>query len=110
MVVNEMSSWDRGELAKLLCVKELGTKSPSSGLPSGIDIHKPIQESTEADVASALDGNGVPRPQVLQNTGIFLSLSGSRSATPELRRFMSSRKPYRAGTIQLFLVLRHVGP
>jgi hypothetical protein len=109
IVVQEMSSWDRGELAKVLCVRELGAKSPALSRPSAIDIHKPLSESTEVEVASALEGKGVPRPLGERNA-IFLSLSGSRSPTPELRRFMDLRKPYQPGTIQLFLVLRHVGP
>jgi hypothetical protein len=103
VVIQPWSSADKSELASLLKTNP----APVPPRPSGVDIRKPLPEVTESDI---LEGKGVPRPGSADHRAIFLSLSGTRSDYPELKRFVAGRKPLQAGKIQVFIVLRHVGP
>jgi hypothetical protein len=107
LLVQPWSSWDKTELARLLKANPAPVPPRPAPNPSRVDIHKPLPEATEADV---LEGKGVPRPGAADHRGIFLSLSGTRSDSAELKRFVAARKPLQTGTIQVFMVLRHVGP
>jgi hypothetical protein len=107
VVVQPWSWWDKSELASLLRANPAPLSPRPVRRPGDIDIRKPLPESTESEI---LEGKGPPRPTAGENRAIFLSLSGIRSDSDELKRFVASRKPLQAGTIQVYLVLRHVGP
>jgi len=108
----KMARYDRQELRDLLGVDPISVR-PQPAVPStSIDIRRPLAESTEARVAAALDGKGVPRPTTAsgKNKAMVLALSASRGVrSPELKRFLEARKPAQPGTVQVFLVLRNVG-
>jgi hypothetical protein len=107
LVIQPWSSWDKSELASVLKANPAPVPLRPPMGPPVIDIHKPLSESTQSAV---LEGKGPPRPAAERNSAIFLSLSGTRSDSGELRRFVASRQPLQTGTIQVFIVLRHVGP
>jgi hypothetical protein len=106
VVVQPWSSLDRQELATLIRANPAPVPLRPGPRAPDIDIHKPLPEVTEADV---LQGKGVPRPAAGDHDAILLSLSGSRTDSPEVKRFLAARKPLQTGTIQVFIVLRHVG-
>jgi hypothetical protein len=107
VVVQPWSSWDRSELASLLKANPSPVPPRPAPRAPDVDIHKPLPEVTENEI---LQGKGVPRPTSGDQRAIFLSLSGTRSDSQELKRFVAQRKPLQTGTIQVFMVLRHVGP
>ncbi len=107
VVVQPWSSADKSELASLLKANPAPVPLRLVPRPSDVDIRKPLPEVTESDI---LEGKGVPRPGSPSDHAIFLSLSGKRSDSEELKRFVAARKPLQTGTIQVFIVLRHVGP
>jgi hypothetical protein len=106
VVVQPWSSWDRSELASLLKANPSAVAVPPLKRRADVDIHKPLPEETESQI---LEGKGTPRPTGVENRAIFLSLSGTRSDSTELKRFVATRKPLQPGMIQVFIVLRHIG-
>jgi len=109
VVVQKMSKVDRQELTSLLGVDPIGVRPElPRGLPK-IDIRKPLTESTRAAVDAALDGKGVPRPTGEGDSAVVVTMP-NRNRTPELKRFLDGRKPAVPETVQVFLVLRNVGP
>ena len=72
--------------------------------PQAADREHPL-----AAVDAALDGKGVPRPTGEGNSAVVVTMP-NRNRTPELKRFLDGRKPAVPETVQVFLVLRNVGP
>jgi hypothetical protein len=118
LVINTMADADREELCKLLGVKGKKLPDPPTG-PLGVDIRKPISEKTGDDITKSLTGQGgLPRPESGKITGkpperLALVMPYNpvrpRPDSPEVKRFLASRKPPRAGTMQVLLVLRELG-
>jgi hypothetical protein len=118
VVINTMADADREELCKLLGIK--GKKLPDlpSG-PLGVDIRKPLSDKTGDDIAKNLAGQGgVPRPEPgktaakpSERLALVLPYNPVRPRpdSPEVKRFLASRKPPRPGTVQVLLVLREMG-
>jgi hypothetical protein len=110
LVVREFGRVDRRELKDLLGLDPLGTR-PSPPPPAGVDIRRPIEESTGAAVAGMLEGRGVPRPREGArgpSVGIVLPLH-PRMKSAEVKKFLETRPPMRPGTLQVLIVLRNVG-
>lgn len=117
VVITVMTNADREELCKLLGVK--GKKLPDLPTgPLGVDIRKPLSEKTGDDIAKTLTGQGgVPRPEpgkpMAKPERLALALPYNpvrpRPDSPEIKRFLASRKPPRPGTVAVLLVLRELG-
>jgi hypothetical protein len=105
LVHGPMSRWDRQELTRLLGVDPTKTRPHEEG----IDIHTPLTEQTQAQVQKALEGK-TPRPGAQKNEPALLLALGSfqPKASPEVKRFLETRRPARADTVQVFLVIRNV--
>jgi len=110
LVVKPFSRWDRKELWDLLGVDPVLTRPAAPAAKVDVDIHRPLSDDTSEQVKAALEGRGVPRPGAsLAVTAYLTPLSGPRSRSAELKRFLDGRKPEQPGTVQLFIVLRNVG-
>jgi hypothetical protein len=111
LVVKEMSRWDLQQLTDLLGVDPVRVRPQPVSRTPRIDIRKPLPEQTEAEVAAALEGKGVPRPGAARSapTALVMALSVGRLRSPEVKRFLDSRKPAVPGTLQVFLVVRNLG-
>jgi len=110
LVLKPLSRRDRQELRELLGIDPVRVR-PSLPVPVKIDIHRPLPEQTDELVMATLAGRGIPRPGTTQAiTGFVTPLSGPRSRSAELKRFLDGRQIPRPGTLQVFLVLRNVGP
>jgi hypothetical protein len=118
VVINTMAEADREELCKLLGVKGKKLPDPPTS-PLGVDIRKPISEKTGEDITKSLTGQGgVPRPEPGKITAkpperLALVMPYNpvrpRPDSPEVKRFLANRKPPRAGTVHVLLVLREMG-
>jgi hypothetical protein len=115
-VVTQMGEDDRKELSKLLGVDPRQMQTPHSGAPLGLDPKKPLAEVTAEQVAQALAGQGgtpraessKPSAKAPEHLALVLPYNpvGPRPGSPEVKHFLDSRKPPRAGTVQVLLVLR----
>jgi hypothetical protein len=110
VVVKELSSWDRKELADLLGVDPTTNRPAPPKTQPGLDIRRSLGEQTGTDVADVLAGKRAPRPGTSQpdQAILVLPLSSPRSRSKEVRQFLDQRKPARTGTLQVFLVLRNL--
>ena len=118
VVINAMTDADREELCKLLGQKGRKLPDPPSG-PLGSDVRKPVADKTADDIAKNLTGQGgVPRPEAGKPAAkpperLALAVPYNpvrpRPDSPEIKRFLSSRKAARPGTLQVLLVLREMG-
>lgn len=115
-VVTPMGEDDRKELSKLLGVEPRQMQTPHAGAPLGLDPKKPLSEVTAEQVAQALAGQGgtsrseasKPAAKAPEHLALVLPYNpvGPRPGSPEVKRFLDSRKPPRTGTVQVLLVLR----
>jgi hypothetical protein len=115
-VVTHMGEDDRKELSKLLGVEPRQMQTPHPGAPLGLDPKKPLSEVTAEQVAQALSGQGSssrpeagkPAAKAPEHLALVLPYNpvGPRPGSPEVKRFLDSRKPPRSGTVQVLLVLR----
>ncbi len=114
IVLVRMGNRDRKELSDLL-----GTDPTATG-PLGTDLHKPVSDLTESQIAAALAGQGgvPPRPdgtkpaaKAPEHTALVVPYSPLHPAanSTDVKRFFDNRKPGHAGTVQLFLVIRETG-
>jgi hypothetical protein len=118
VVLNPLTDADRQELCRLLGVKGSRLPDPPAG-PLGVDLHKPVSDKTSDQIANALTGkSGMPRPEAGKTTAkpperLALVLPYNpvrpRPDSAEIKRFLTSRKPLRPGTVQVLLVLRDLG-
>ena len=111
LVVKELSAWDRRELADLLGVDPVKYR-PDVTPPPAVDITRPLDEQTAAQVAASLQGKGPPRPgSSATNLAAYAAmLTGPRARSLDLKLFLATRLPARPGSLQVFLVLRNVAP
>jgi hypothetical protein len=114
LVITRLTPRDHKELADLMGLDPTRTSPKPTG-PLGIDLHKPLSEQTAAQVAQALAGQGGGRPQpgkpkakAPEHVALVMAYNPvrPRPGSPEVKRFLESRKPTRPGTIQVLLVLR----
>jgi hypothetical protein len=115
LLVDPMSEAHHKQLSQLLGVdpRSIPMKPKT---PLGLDPKKPLSETTGAQVVQNLTGQGgTPRPdpnKPAAKPGEHLALALAYNpvrpfaSSPEVKRFLESRKPGRSGTIQVLLVLR----
>jgi hypothetical protein len=110
LVVRELSEWDQKELSNLLGVDPVRVRPTAAKKQAGLDIRRPLDEQTGANLAALLDGIQGARPGVKQpeRAGLVVPLTGPRSRSLEVRRFLDQRTPAQPGTVQVFLVLRNL--
>jgi hypothetical protein len=114
-VLKPQARSDRDELANLLGVDWLKLVPPRTLGKLGVNLHQPLSEGTADQVALALSGQ-TPRPAAAtpdagkateRSALLFLHRNDVRPpVSRDVKQFMDSRKEARAGTVQLFLVLR----
>ncbi|MFL5242815.1 MAG: anti-sigma factor family protein [Gemmataceae bacterium] len=114
LIVDPMVETHHKQLAQLLGVDLRGKPKP----PVSVDPKKPLSESTGNQVAQNLAGQGgAPRPdpnKPAAKPGEHLALALAynpvrpHASSPEVKRFIDSRKTPRPGTIQVLLVLRGI--
>jgi anti-sigma factor RsiW len=116
VIIHHLTPSNQKELCTLLGVdpKTIPAKSKT---PLGVDIRKPLSESTAEQVADSLAGKGTPRPKPGEpvevkkplRQALVLSYNPLRvrpSSSKEIKSFLDSRQDRRAGTLQILLVLR----
>jgi hypothetical protein len=109
LVVKELSVVDQKELIGLLGVDPI-RKRPAPTKSTGLDVRKSISDSTAKQVEEILEGKRAPRPGTTQpELSVLVLPLGTSRRSAEVKRFLDQRKPARAGTLQVFLVLRNVG-
>lgn len=114
LVLTRMSAAHRKELATFLGVDPITTASNAT--ESLADPHNPLSEATERQVGKSLAGQGgTPRPgsekaatQPLEQIALVLAYNPARPSpnSDEIKHFLESRKPIRAGALRVLLVLR----
>jgi hypothetical protein len=114
VVVNAMNRDDRQKVARLLGIDLAQLDAPVPRGPAGVDIRKPLSESTKQHVIRALRGQGTPRTEPAkpvmktfdrQALVVAYTPDRPRSASAEVRRFLDSRREPHAGAVQILLVL-----
>jgi hypothetical protein len=109
--IQSLTEADHKEVANLLGID--ATKlGPTPKGPAGVDLRKPLSETTAQEVTNTLTGKGTPRPEAgkapLTRQAIVLSYNPVRppKTSKEIQQFLGSRAPRREGTVQVLLVLR----
>jgi hypothetical protein len=99
IVVNRMSDGDHKELTQLLGV------DPRPSKPAPADPKKPLSETTADQVAKTISN---PASKGAERLAIALAYNPERPRpnSAEVKRFLEGRKPARAATVQVLLVLR----
>jgi hypothetical protein len=115
LVLLRMTPQDHKELSTLLGVDPT-TSEPSSKASLGADPRKPLTDVTAQQVGKALAGQGgPPRPQPgkpaakpSEHCALVLAYNPVRLSpgSDEIKHFLETRKPAKAGTIRVLLVLR----
>jgi hypothetical protein len=116
LVLTRLSKEHHKQLSDLLGVDPISVPPRPAG-PLGMDPHKPLTELTAGQVADALSGtpakgatsgSGAARPPSRQALALAYNPVPvrPRAGSPEVRRFLDARKPARAGTLQILLILR----
>jgi hypothetical protein len=109
LVLTRITPQHHKELSTLLGVDP--TESAPKG-PLEADPHKPLSDLTAEQVGKALAGQGgTPRSEAGKPPQIYslvLPFNPVRPypGSPEIKRFLESRKPTKPGTIRVLLVLR----
>lgn len=115
LVLTRLTGRHRKELGTLLGV-DPALVAPTATGPLGADPRKPLSDATARQIGQALAGQGgTPRPKSdkpaakpLEHTALVLVYNPARSSSgsDEIKHFLESRKPPRAGTLRILLVLR----
>jgi hypothetical protein len=116
VIIHQLTPSNQKELCTLLGVDPKTLPAKPKG-PLGVDIRKPLSESTAEQLADSLAGKGTPRPKPgesvevkkPQRQALVLSYNPLRvrpSSSKEIKSFLDSRQDRRAGTLQILLVLR----
>jgi hypothetical protein len=111
LVLSRLTARHRKELIALLGVDPAATV-PSDRGPLGADPRKSLSDETARQVGQALAGSeGAPRPasgKPPEHIVLVLPYSPARpaSGSDEIKHFLEGRKPARAGTLRVLLVLR----
>ncbi|HEY7314636.1 MAG TPA: hypothetical protein VH643_35130 [Gemmataceae bacterium] len=114
LVLLRMMPQDHKELSTLMGVDPTATEPSTKGL-FGADPRKPLSDSTAVQVGQALAGQGTPRPQPgkpaakpPEHQALVLAYNPVRPSpnSDDIKHFLQTRKPAKAGTIRVLLVLR----
>lgn len=115
LVLTRMTARHRKELTALLGI-DPAVAVPSAPGPLGADPRKPLSDGTARQIGQALAGQGgTPRPQPgkpaakpPEHIALVLPYNPARSSSgsDEIKQFLERRKPARAGTLRVLLVLR----
>lgn len=115
LVLTRMTARHRKELSALLGV-DPAAATPSPKGPLGADPRTPLSDATARQLEKALAGQGgTPRPasgksaaKPPEHMALVLPYNSARSASgsEEIKHYLDSRKPARAGTLRVLLVLR----
>jgi hypothetical protein len=115
LVLTRMTPQNHKELSTLLGIDPTESEPATKG-PLGVDPRKPLTDVTAQQVGQALAGQGAtPRPQPgkpaakpPERNALVLAYNPVRPSpgSDEIKRFLDSRKPVKAGTIRVLLVLR----
>jgi hypothetical protein len=109
MVVKQLAGIDRRELHDLLGVDPIAIR-PMRLENKGIDIRQPISDVTASQLAAALEGKGTPRPGTAPEVTAFVTMLGnSKSRSADLKRYLETRRPEHPGSLQVMLIVRHIG-
>jgi hypothetical protein len=119
VIINHLTPTNQKELCSLLGVDPRSpTANPAQGKgPLGVDLTKPISKKTEEQVADALAGKGLPRPEpgkqvqpkAPDRMALVLSYNPVRAApsnSKEIKQFLADHSVPRPGAVQFLLVLR----
>ncbi len=116
LVLTRMTAGDRKELTGLLGIDPTQAGAPAPTGPLGTDPRQPLTDLTAKQVGAALAGQGgTPRPEAgkppvkaPERHVLVLPYNPPRPHTgsPEVTRFLESRKPLRPGMLRILLVLR----
>jgi hypothetical protein len=103
LVLMPLTADDRKELVTLMGVDPTQPAAKPKG-PSGVDVRKPLSESTAAQVAQSTPGQG-GRAEV---AAIVLPYGVVRppAASKEVKQFLTGRRERPAGTVVVYLILR----
>ncbi len=116
VIIHHLTPSNQKELCRLLGVDPKALPAQAKA-PLGVDIRKPLSESTAEQLADSLAGKGTSRPKPgeavdvkkPQRQALVLSYNPLRvrpSSSKEIKSFLDSRQDRRAGTLQILLVLR----
>lgn len=115
LVLTRLTARHRKELSTLLGVDPV-IAAPSATGPLGADPRKSLSEATARQIGQSLAGQGgTPRPKSdkpaakpPEHIAVVLVYNPARSSagSDEIKHFLERRKPARAGTIRVLLVLR----
>ena len=115
LVLTHLTARHRKELGTLLGVDPT-IAVPSAKGPLGADPRKSLSDVTARQIGQALAGQGgTPRPKsdkpaakLPEHVALVLLYNPTRSASSseEIKHFLEGRKPARAGTLRILLVLR----
>lgn len=112
LLVSPLAASDLDELAKMLGVQPAQVP-PRKKNPQGVDIRRPLPETTAAQVAQALSPGASTRPsEGSKSAGTktperpALALAYKVAASREARLFLDTRKEPRPGALQILLVLQ----
>jgi hypothetical protein len=103
LLIDPMSAEDRGHLSRLLGVSPDELQSPKTPRPPirELPIHDP-EGKPEKEPKQA-----IPAPKAPDRFAVVLHAEGGNSsASVEVRRFLSSRRAHRPGTVQVYLVVQ----
>lgn len=103
LVLMPLTADDRKELVALLGVDPTQPVAKPKG-PLGVDVRKPLSESTAAQVAQSPPGQG-GRPDALALV-LPYGVVRSPAASKEVKQFLTGRRERSAGTIAVYLILR----
>jgi hypothetical protein len=116
VVVNQLTPADHAKLSELLGADPTQLQSPKAIAPLGVDIRKPLSESTAEKVAQAAAGQGPPKSapdkpapgKAPERLLLVLAYNPVRSkpGSKEVQQFLAGRKDRRAGAVQVLLFLR----
>lgn len=110
LVVRRLTERDHKELSDLMGVDPVQAPAKDAG-PLGLDPHKPVSDGTAAQLAQAParpePGKPAAKPPAEHPVLVMpYNPVRPRRDSAEVKRFLEERKPMRAGTLQVLLVLR----
>jgi hypothetical protein len=120
LALSRLTAATQKELTQFLGPDSTPRLPPRPRTPLEVDIRKPLTTATADQVEQALKGQGIPRPGAgpavgppVERLALVLTYDLTRLrpvvVTQEVHHFLQSRREPRAGTLQLFLVLRSNG-
>lgn len=103
-VLSRLNRNDQRDLADHLGAELPSLSSRATG-PLGVDPTRPLPEQTQEEIERRLNAGNLVRPALLLAYGVPKVVTPSA----EVKKYLDARKSARPGTLQVMLVLRHVG-